>query len=145
MPRTLGVFLALLGSIGLLQGENAPTVAGEKETRTAAMQKMDSQLVLAVRKNKGEALPEGVQPAVKTDAAGRVIVDVTSDVTPEVLGSIERMGGAVLSQFPGQRALRAAVPVSGLERLASEPAVRFIRPAVPALREGARSGPSPKP
>ena len=52
----------------------------EKESRTPAQQKMDSQLVYSVKQNRGQAIANGVQTLrtrVVIDANGKTVVDIS--------------------------------------------------------------------
>ena len=70
-----------------------------------------------------------------------VTVDIRTDVTDAVLARIRALGGTVLSSVPKYRAIRARLPLSALETLATLDAVQSIRPADQAIthRTPARS------
>jgi hypothetical protein len=123
----------------------APEFAEEKAGRTAAQEKMDSALVTAAKQARGEAIPPGAKGEVKPDEEGRVLVDLKAEVTPAILKRVGEVGGVVHSQFVGQRAIRASVPVTRLEELAADPGIQFVRRAVPAMPKGARGAPGSKP
>jgi hypothetical protein len=104
----------------------------EKLSRTPAQQKMDSQLVHALKKNRGEAFAPGapnVQVDVKFEADGRVLVDIDATVTPELLALIQAGGGQVINSFAQFRAVRALVTLTQLETLAGSTNVSYIRRA----------------
>lgn len=104
----------------------------EKAGRTAAQQKMDSQLVHALKKNRGEAFAPGapnVQVDVKIGTDGRVLVDMEANVTPELLALIEAGGGQVIASVPQFRSVRALVTLTQLETLAGSTNVNYIRRA----------------
>ncbi len=131
----------------------------QKQERTAAQKKMDSQLIYALYKS----VLKRVAPDLELDLGiledGRVLVDVTavfSDDAPAgsssgggspsssrrpqpkpgerlgLLARIEGLGGTVISSFPQYRALRALLPLASLETLAEEPDVIFIARAAEA-------------
>jgi len=114
--------------------QNPP--AGEKERRTPAQQKINSQLLYEIYRLRGEAERNGVPPGptgVKIDARGRALVDVRADPTPALQNSIRRSGGLVLSTSARGRSIIARLPLLKLEALAADPAVRFIEPSAEAI------------
>ena len=105
----------------------------EKATRTLAQERLDSQLVYALRRKRGEIskdIPREIDVKIRED--GRVLVDIEASVSKEMLALIERQGGQVINSFPAQNAIRALVPLVNIETVAAQPGVRFIRPAVGA-------------
>ena len=104
----------------------------EKAGRTPAQQKMDSQLVHALKKNRSEDFASGapnVQVDVKTGTDGRVLVDIDATVTPEFLTLIRQGGGTVINSFAQFRSVRALVTLTQLETLAGSTNVSYIRRA----------------
>ena len=97
----------------------------QKAQRTAAQRKLSSHLLDAWRTGRG-------QPA----ADEWVTVDIRADVTPAVLERIETLGGTVLNSVPKYRAIRARLPLTALESLATLDAVQSIRPADQAQTRG---------
>ena len=68
----------------------------EKERRTPAQQKINSQLLYEIYRLRGEAVRKGVPTGptgVKIDARGRALVDVRAAVTPAILRRIRGLGG----------------------------------------------------
>jgi hypothetical protein len=104
----------------------------EKESRTPAQQKLDSQLVYAIKQHRGERITDAVptlETNVKVDAAGRTLVDIRADVTKRVLAAIVSAGGKVVNSFKRDRSIRAELPLSSIETIAMLSEVKFIRPA----------------
>lgn len=104
----------------------------EKAGRTPAQQKMDSQLVHALKKNRGQPFAPGapnVRVDVKSETDGRVLVDMDANVTPELLALIQTGGGQVINSFAQYRAVRALVTLTQLETLAGSTNVSYIRRA----------------
>jgi hypothetical protein len=104
----------------------------EKVGRTPAQQKMESQLVHALKKNRGEPFAPGapnVRVDVKSEADGRVLVDIDATVTPDLLSLIQLGGGQVINSFAQYRAVRALVTLTQLETLAGSTNVNYIRRA----------------
>ena len=118
-----------IGDRALCQIES---LAAEKEARTPAQQKIDSQLIYATKMKRGEAIAEGIDKLevnVKVDAKGLALVDITAQVSSEVVDAITRLGGRVVSSFKRENAIRAYLPLEAVEEFAALDAVRFIQPA----------------
>jgi hypothetical protein len=103
----------------------------EKESRTPAQRKIDSQLLYALKMNRGENIAAGVATLavdVGADERGMVTVDITADIDDELLRTLKNMGiecSAVLSRY---HSLRARAPLNQLEAVASIAKIRFIQP-----------------
>jgi hypothetical protein len=110
-------------------------ILAEKSTWTPAQEKLESALIHAIKKDRGEPFAPGA-PNLRLDfqAApdGRALVDIGATVTPALLTEIQRTGGQVLSSFPSFNAIRALVPLGSLEQLAGKPEVASIRRAAKA-------------
>ena len=107
----------------------------EKDARTPAQKKMDSQLIYAAQKV-AIGVASAVAPAMEVDAKitadGRVLVDITGTVTDELLRVIRRVGGQVINSVARYDAIRALVPVAQIEGLAGRNDVRFVARAYEA-------------
>jgi hypothetical protein len=118
------------------------TIEADKERRTPAQQKIDSQLIYEAREDRGQAAVVGV-PSLRTNVAQqpdrRVQVDIKATVTDELTARITSLGGTVNASVPGLDAVRATVPLQAIEPLAGEPAVHQISPAVQARTARAAS------
>lgn len=105
----------------------------EKASRSEAQRRLDSQLLLELRRRRGHpvarAVP-GLATAIETDAEGGTLVDIRADISAALVSRIEAVGGTVFGQHPRYRSIRARVPLDSLETLAAEASVQFIRPAV---------------
>jgi hypothetical protein len=115
------------------------TVLDEKESRTAAQKKIDSQLLYALAQKRG--ITKGV-PAeridIGVDRKGRALVDITANVTPEVTAQIRKLGGDVISDDASAHPIRARLALEKLEKLANRKDVTFIAPAAQAINNGVR-------
>ena len=142
--RTLVLVLAGASSAGAVGPRAAARlqapVPSEKETRTSAQRKINSQLLYEIYRQRGEADQKGVPPgptSVRLDTRGRALVDVRTDATAAVQATIRALGGIIVSTSSEHHSVIARVPLRRLERLAEQPAVRFIEPAAEA-RTGER-------
>ena len=120
----------------------------EKSARTPAQQKIDSQLLQALRESRGQPMAAGVSLApanVGTDTNGRVDVDVTARSTASVDGltvQIEALGGEILYPSWRFRSVRARIDLAQVEAVAGLADVTFLQPAVKSLHaEAARLAP----
>ena len=116
-------------------GQPAPS---EKSARSAAQRKINSQLLFEIYRRRGEARLKGVPPGdtgVKIDARGRALVDVRGNVTTALKNAIRGLGGTIVSTSRESHSIIARVPLLKLERLAGNPAVRFIEPAADAITQ----------
>jgi hypothetical protein len=104
----------------------------EKQSRTPAEQKIDSQLLQAVRESRGQQMAPGVdlEPAeVGANAAGRLMVDISAIVSDPLIVRIEALGGQIIYPSFRYNTIRARVDLSAVERIADFPEVHFIKPA----------------
>jgi hypothetical protein len=105
------------------------TQTDEKDSRTPAQKKIDSQLLYALYQMRGEAEAKGVptEPIpLRKDDKGRVLVDIRSDVTKRLKWLVKKSGGNILSTSQKDHSLIAYVPLNQLERIAELKEVRFI-------------------
>src|SRR5438132_3768059 len=108
----------------------------EKESRTPARQKIDSQLLYALKMHRGESIAQGIGKLdvnVGADEAGVVTVDVTAIVNDELLSSLAGMGIDYYSAYPEYHTLRANISLDQLETIAALPQIRFIQPKQEAM------------
>ena len=109
----------------------------EKTTRSAAQHKMDSSLVIPLRKHRGEVggLPALRQPYSK-DSHGKILVEVQGKITPALASLVKRLDGEIVSSHPRFNTMRAKMTLAAMETLAEDAAVRFIRPAFKPMLQG---------
>ena len=89
----------------------------EKESRTAAQQKIDSQLLYAIKMRRGESIAPGVQSLavdLGVDDTGFVTVDVTALVDDQLLKDLAALGIVVSNVFPQYHSLRLVVSLDSL-------------------------------
>lgn len=103
----------------------------EKRTRTPAQQKVDSQLIYAMKMSRGEPIAAGVQ-SLTVDVAriegdpNMVVVDIIGKITPSLLDDIKANGGNVVLSMPDYRSVRAEIPLDRLENIAESPDVFYL-------------------
>jgi hypothetical protein len=117
----------------------AQDVVKEKRERTPAQQKIDTQLLYALYRERGEAETKGVPTGelrVKFDEKGRALITVRARVTKALLARIEHLGGKIVSSSGRYNDIRAYLPLAKLEELAALKEVRAIMPAEEAVTNG---------
>src|SRR5205814_212278 len=105
-------------------------------------QKIDSQLLQAIRESRGQQMAPGVhldRANVKVDDAGRLEVDINTAVNDDLLSKIEGLGGEILYPSWEYKTVRARVNLSAVEAIAGLSEVRFIQPAVPYMLDRQRN------
>jgi hypothetical protein len=118
-----------------LTASGIATLEQEKATRSAAQQKLDSNIVLALRQSRGEPPFDrtvALQPALPVRQDGCVLVDLDATVSPDLLVYIRSIGGEIINSFATARAVRAFIPLKQMETLAARADVKFISPAAVA-------------
>jgi hypothetical protein len=114
----------------------------EKANRTPAEQKIDSQILYAIKMRRGLPVAAGV-PAqrvnLQTDSKNRVLVDITATVTDALLNFITNQGGQVINDFPQYRSIRASILLAQMETLTARNDVQFIQPATRAFNNSVDS------
>jgi MYXO-CTERM domain-containing protein len=106
------------------------TLIAEKRSRTPAQLKLDSGLVLELKRRAGAplfaALP-AFRTGVELTRSGRVEVDIEGETDAALVARIRALGGHVAS-WSAHHAVRAELPLAELEALAADARVRTIRP-----------------
>ena len=110
------------GGLPLVAVRRIEAAMAAKARRTPAQRKIGSQLLDAAR----DGSPA---PALDADAGGRVLVDITAEVSPSLLARIVALGGTVVDSVARYRAVRARLAPEALEALAADEAVDRIEPA----------------
>jgi uncharacterized repeat protein (TIGR01451 family) len=111
----------------------------EKASRTPLQQRVDSQLLAAYRMHQGMPVAQGIAalPAVWTrvrlEPDNLVLVDIRATVSPDLLANLRRLGATVEFASPEYQAVRARIPLAGVESVAALPGVDFVEPAHEAI------------
>lgn len=134
---------ALVGILPSALGETLSETAiqqiqamqAEKDSFTPAQQKMDSQLIFALKASRNERIAGGAVPnlriGAKADANSNIMVDITATVSSNLVTQIQSLGATIITSFPQFNYIRASIPLSQAENIAGLAPVRFVRPAVP--------------
>jgi len=104
------------------------------EALSAARRKISSALLTAIEQSRGSAAASPpLETGVQIDSQGRTVVDITADVSDELLAKLGALGGDILDSVPQFRTIRARVPLAQLETVAAGEDVSFIQPAQEAI------------
>ncbi len=125
-------FLTPLSQNGMAQ---IAVLQKEKLSRSPVQRQIDSQLLYELKKYRGQAIAQGVpslETGVEIDQDGRTLVDIQARVTDRLLEHIEHSGGKIINSFAEYNSIRAVIPMSQVEVLASLDDINFIKPALVA-------------
>src|ERR1051326_4596748 len=115
--------------------EQIAALEAEKASRTPAEQKIDSQLLQAIRESRGQPMANGVnldRLNVKADDAGRLDFDIsTTTVSDDLLSKMEALGVEILYPSFQYKTVRVRASLSAVEDIAALSEVRFVQQAVP--------------
>ena len=84
------------GKISDSAAQQIQALLAEKESRTPAQQKLDSQLVYAIKFRRGDSLRAVVQTletGIEVDSQDRVVVDITAKVEGSLIEDLAAGGG----------------------------------------------------
>jgi nitrate reductase NapAB chaperone NapD len=110
-------------------------IENEKKARTNVEGKIDSQLLRALREKRGDKIDTAVNllPAnVNADAKGNLLVDISADVTDELLNKMKKLGANIIYPSKEYHTIRATVNLLTVEEIAQCSEVKFIAPAAVA-------------
>lgn len=109
---------------------------GDELVAPAARIKLDGQLLLALRKSRGEPPfdhPTTLVPDIPVTDGNRMLVDIEGSISKALTDQITLGGGALPDHAASSTTLRAMVPLSQLETLATRSDVTAISPAKPSI------------
>ena len=104
---------------------------GDELVPPAARSKLDGQLLLALRKNRGEPpfdKPTTLEPEIPVKDGDRVLVDIEGSVSQALMSQVTLGGGTLPDSSASSTTLRAMVPLSQLEAIAARSDVKSISP-----------------
>ncbi len=119
----------------------------EKDARTPAQRKIDSNLLYTIKMNRGEPIAAGIgalQTVVDVGADSTTVVDIVAHQPDSLTDTIRSLGGEVIDLQPAYRSVRARMPLQKLETLAGISSVIFVQSKQEAItwREIERGGSS---
>jgi len=116
--------------------EQIQALEEEKAGRTPVQQKISSQLLYALKMQRGESIAKGVptlHTGIEVDPDGTTLVEIKGDVTQSVLTKIKTVGGTVIRSHPTYRTILAHLPLENIEQVAELSEVTHIGPAIPPI------------
>ncbi|HEY2113663.1 MAG TPA: S8 family serine peptidase [Candidatus Angelobacter sp.] len=108
----------------------------DKASRTPAQQKIDSNVLYTVRMLAGQPAAAGIptlNTGVDVDNANNLIVDITANVSDQLLKQLSTAGALVWYSNARFHSIRAVVPSNQIETIASWPDILFIAPKTESL------------
>lgn len=109
------------------------TQTKEKESRTTAEQKIDSQLLIAIEQERGRRSDTPLEEVkLRRDSKNRVLVDVRVPVTKKILTALKNHGAKVISTSARDHSIIAYIALTKIEAVAELKEVEFIMPAAEA-------------
>ena len=106
----------------------------KKESRTTAEQKIDSQLLIAIKQQRGRRSDTPIEEVkLRRDSKNRVLVDVRVPVTKKVLTALKNHGAKVISTSARDHSIIAYIALNKIESVAELKEVKFIMPAAEAI------------
>ena len=105
----------------------------EKESRTMAEQKIDSQLLIAIEQERARRSETPVEEVkLQRDSKNRVLVDVRVPVTKKILAALKNHGAKVISTSARDHSIIAYIALNKIVSVAELKEVKFIMPAAEA-------------
>jgi hypothetical protein len=118
--------------------------SGDRSLPAATLKKLDAQIVLALKKTRGEPpfdKPTSLEPDIPIKDGASVLIYLEATVSDDLLTQIALIGGKVVKSPDPAHIIRAMVPFSQLETLAGRADVKSISPARLTLTSGVKSSP----
>jgi hypothetical protein len=126
----------VVAAMALLALSTAPlTASGKEPVPAATLNKLDSQLVLVVKKSRAEA-PFDKETTVEPDVykfGGRVLVEIEGTFSRELSDQVTSLGGQVVNDWGTTTKFRVWVPFAQLETLAARADIKSIAAARPTI------------
>jgi hypothetical protein len=126
-------FIAAVAALTLWTSQT--TASGREPVAASTLGKLDSQLVLVVKKSRAEA-PFDRATTLEPDVykfRGRVLVEIEGVFSRELSDQIASLGGQVVNDWGTTTRFRAWLPFAQLEILAARADIRSISAARPTV------------
>jgi hypothetical protein len=126
----------LAAAVAVLALWTAPmTASGREPAPASVLNKLDKDLVLVVKKSRGEAPFDSattIQPDVFS-VRGRVLVEIQGSISRELSDQLTSLGGQLVTGWGTATTFRAWIPFAQLETLASRNDIKSISAARPTV------------
>jgi hypothetical protein len=143
------IFMGLSGVVHAQNGELSESaksqiqaLIAEKEARTPTQQKIDSQLIYAMKAFNRQPVALGVprlETDVEIDERGEVAVEIRAPYSTDLATKLKALGVTVIRHNDAAHAIEALAPIATLEAIAAETSVRFVMPQVRGILAGSAS------
>ncbi|HKQ90686.1 MAG TPA: S8 family serine peptidase [Blastocatellia bacterium] len=123
-------------------------IMNEKGTRTGAQQKMDSQLIYALKMQRGEMIAEGVRTLetnIKYNSQRKMILNLKARVSDALLNQLKSYGADIVSSFPRYNSIRIQAVIGQVEAIAALPDVLYVQPEQGAMTSRVDRAPKASP
>ena len=120
-------------------GTAQTTKSGSTEVSASALKKLDPQLILALKQQRGESpfnKPTSLQPSIPIRDGDRVLVDITATVSEPLRNHITGIGGQLTASPDPDHIIRAMMPLIQLEALSGRADVKSIAPGQLSVTRG---------
>ncbi len=111
----------------------------EKEARTPAQQKIDSQLIYAAKGFNRQPIAPSV-PSLETDVEiderGEVAIEIRAPYSAGLATKLKSLGVTVVRHNDVAQSIEALAPIGTIEEIAAEPSVRFVMPQLRGMIAG---------
>ena len=108
----------------------------EKESRSPADRKLDSQLIYELKMRAGAPIARGVQ-TIQADVPyandGHAVLDVKASLTTALMEALGQLGAEILSTSAAESTLRIHIGIDQVQALAALPDVVFVQPRQDAM------------
>jgi hypothetical protein len=139
--KVVGVlFLLIANAAGLLCGppsslfSNTHSQSKQDLLRDDSLQKIDSQLLFAIRQMQGRTTEAPVEEIkLRRDRKNRVLVDVRAAVTKRILATLKHHGARIVSTSSRDDSIITYIALDKVEALAKLKDIKFIMPAAEAV------------
>ena len=122
---------AMATGVSQMAAQQMRALQVEKALRTYAQQKIDSNILFTIRMLSGQQAAPGIpslDTGVDLDRNDNIVVDMVAHVTDGLLHQLSVAGAKILYTNRELRGIRAIIPPSQIEWIASSPDVIFISP-----------------
>jgi Subtilase family len=130
--------------------EQIDALLKEKASRTGAQQKMDSQLIYALKMRRGAMIAEGVRTLetnIPYNNQGKMTLDLKAKVSDALLIQLQSYGANIVNYVPENDSIRIQGAMDQIEAIAALPDVIYVQQKQEAMTSrvdrAAQAGPQP--
>ena len=108
----------------------------EKASRSAGRQKMDSNLIYAIKMERGEMIANGISDLdfeLPLNQQGDAIIDISARVNDQFLAKLKKLGANIIDSHPRYNSVRVEVDLGMVDAIANFPEVIYVQPKQEAI------------